>query len=68
MYGQTHPIESATLIATKLHEFENEIQHAVCDCMPGPKKGTIVEPAFLVAERMCPNITTPSFKLMFFTL
>lgn len=65
IYGQRHPIESATLIATKLHEFENEIQHAV-SMHAGSKNGsTILEPAFLVAERTCPDITTPSFKVMF---
>jgi hypothetical protein len=66
LYGQKHPIESVILIATKLQEFENEILHAV-SMHDGSKtkKGGVVEPAFLVAERTCPNITTPSFKLMF---
>ena len=68
LYGQTHPIESTALITTKLHEFNHEILHASSMQSSASKKcspSTTTEPKFLVAERTCPNITTPSFKLMF---
>lgn len=60
LYSQTHPIESTALMTSKLREFDHEILHAAAS-----KKCGIPEPKFLIAERTCPNITTPSFKLIF---
>ena len=65
LYSQRHPIESSTLITSKLHDFDNEILHAVSMHAATKKGNSTAEPKFLVAERTCPNITTPSFKLMF---
>ncbi len=64
IYGQTHPIESPALITKRLQELENEIAKAGSVHAASKKCGT-PDPNFLLAERTCPDIATPSFKLMF---
>lgn len=64
IYGQRHPIESPALITQKLQEFENELLKTG-SVHTASKKGGTPDPNFLLAERNCPDIVTPSFKLMF---
>jgi hypothetical protein len=72
VYGQRHPIESPTLIATKLQEFNSLIQQQI-DMYNSTTITTTTkfkttksnEPKFMIAERLCPNITTSTFKLLF---
>jgi hypothetical protein len=55
VYGQRHPIENETLIAYKLREFGDEIKK-LC-----PNQSVNL----LTAERLCPELVMPSFKLIF---
>lgn len=70
IYGQQHPIETETLVASKLHEFNQRIQHAITTfhssaTTMNQQHQTLNEPKFMIAERVCPDVTTASFKLMF---
>ena len=55
IYGQRHPIESDTLIALELANFEYELKRL--DCV---EKVAVIE-----AKRRCPALLTNEFKLMF---
>lgn len=55
LYGQRHPIESKTLIAFKLHQFEEQVKQ-LC---PSKKEH------LLAAETRCSDLVTARFKLMF---
>jgi hypothetical protein len=55
VYGQRHPLENETVIEYKLHEFGDEIKK-LC-----PSQSVNL----LTAERLCPELVMPSFKLIF---
>ena len=65
IYWQQHPIETPTLISTKLQEFDLQIQQQVSMYASSSATLSPSTPKFIVAERVCPHIVTSSFKLMF---
>lgn len=55
VYGQVHPEESERFCTEKLMEFDAQLE-----ALPKSDKGNVCE-----AEARCPELLTPSFKLMF---